>query len=197
MCLGTCLKGFRPDKQNKGQCKKIKNKCELASCDDPEKLKKCHCEENNATVADAKKTCAANACGEDVIACELDYCIGGGDDAVATLYKEAQQNVCEVACEKCEGGGGTCSDCNGATPNCNPTCTYPEKAAVPLWSQSGADYEKCKDGSKHSKVADRAACQAEAVAEGAEWYSLRKRKKAYKCFYSEKCGSVKTETKNS
>ena len=126
MCLGTCPKGSRPDKQKKGECKQIKNKCELASCDDPEKLKACHCKENNVTVANATTMCAANSCLTDLDACELDFCISGGDKAVGETYKAMKTQVCEVACEKCKATGGTCSSCTDS-PSCDPTCTHPPK----------------------------------------------------------------------
>jgi len=125
MCFGKCKDGNRPDKT--GGCTKIKDKCELEACDNPEKLKTCHCKENNATVADAKTACAASACGEDTDACELDFCMSGGDADVAVTYEGMKVNVCEVACAKCKDTGGTCSSCTGS-PSCTPTCTHPAGA---------------------------------------------------------------------
>jgi len=299
MCLGACKKGMRPAK-GKETCVKLKDTCERASCDDPEKLKACHCKENNVTVANATTMCAANSCLTDLDACELDFCISGGDKAVGETYKAMKTQVCEVACEKCKATGGTCSSCTDS-PSCDPTCTHPTGArttntagcesirdkteccssydgrpawasdcvpgdwhipenipetevlaqtpleangrhssagtgrgldslssmlmddetnvkcqsqkwidleagregkrsscnapAPTLWQQVGSDHEKCKEGSEKSNVADRAACQAKAVAAGVEWYSLRKRKEkaGYKCFYSKTC-VVKEET---
>ena len=354
MCLGGCKEGSRPAKGK--TCVKLKDTCERASCDDPEKLKACHCKENNVTVANATTMCAANSCLTDLDACELDFCISGGDKEVGKTYKAMKTQVCEVACEKCKATGGTCSSCTDS-PSCDPTCTHPTGARTtntagcesirdkteccssydgrpawasdcvpgdwpkfcsngvindkgnvccdkqcgtcggkdcskrsggkeaccsnwinggkkekmpmckpnaketrcnipenavlaqtrleangrhssartgrgldslssmlmedetnvkcqsqkwidleagreekvtscnapppPLWQQVGSNHEKCKEkeGSAHSKVADRAACQAEAVAAGVEWYSLRKRKEnaGYKCFYSKTC----------
>jgi len=125
MCFGKCKDGNRPDKT--GGCTKIKDKCELEACDNPEKLKTCHCKENNATVADAKTACAASACGEDTDACELDFCMSGGDPDVAVTYEGMKVNVCEVACAKCKDTGGTCSSCTESA-SCKPTCTHPAGA---------------------------------------------------------------------
>ena len=99
-----------------------KNQCEVAFCNDPEKLKACHCNANNASITIAKTICAANACPTDLDACELDYCMSG-DAKVAARYKEMQVDVCEVECQKCEGTGGTCASCK-LSPSCNPTCTH-------------------------------------------------------------------------
>merc|ERR1712166_1718251 len=168
-CSGNCAEGLVPP-----DCKKMKSQCELEACDDPEKLKACSCKENGATVADAKKTCAASACGEDVVACELDYCMSGGDAEVAVTYKGMQANVCEVACEQCRGTGGTCSSC-ADSPSCNPTCTHPAPTPptpggcatcdlVPCgYCQEGCPMSTCtyKSSVDKPKKTDRNGCMAE------------------------------------
>ena len=62
-----------------------------------------------------------------------------------------------------------------------------------LWPQRGHSNRKCENtGNDNSIVADRAACQATAVAAGADWYSFRA--DAKKCFYSTTCSSPITGT---
>merc|ERR1712166_1563443 len=125
MCYGTCAEGTVPP-----ACKpmeSLKSQCELDFCDDPEKLKACHCRKSGASIEDARKLCDANACKTNADACELDYCMSGGQGDVGTTYKEMQADVCEVECGKCEETGGTCSSCKDALNKCNPTCTHPPK----------------------------------------------------------------------
>jgi len=137
ICTGNCPEGtVAPG------CKKKKTKCELESCDDPEKLKKCHCEDNGTTVAEGEKVCAENACPEDVDACVIDWCISGATttkefEYSALSYKNMTVDACEVKCEECEQDKEICSlDCEDTSiaPKslCSPSCLpAPEKKDYP------------------------------------------------------------------
>ena len=131
-CSGNCTEVGRVPPE----CNRMKTQCELEACDNPEKLKKCHCKKSDEE--EGEKICAKNACPKDVDDCVIDYCVSGGatDDVVAT-YKDMQVDACENACEQCEEEGKTCKGgdpelfCATST-SCDPECISPEPVTTPV-----------------------------------------------------------------